>query len=211
MVMVTNRAGDMVIDFFKSVLYPLLHGCLPLAHQLLLEDWSDSRRYEDSETGPPTENYAGQWWPREGVIQGDHQAPALLQLTDVPAQSYGSPHTQLRAFWHWWMQTAILKDEGDSAADTSTPTQDTHRHRAGPVGEKLQLSAVHRELIVIHTCELFPYRNNHAWNFLLLFWHFSLLAFLKECTLSGKIPGWNVLIIPQVVLCSCCFCCLYKI
>lgn len=64
---------------------------------------------------------------------------------DVPGQSSGSPLTQLRAFWHW-MQTAILKDEEDSAVNSFTLTQDVHTHRAGPVGKKLQLSLVHREM-----------------------------------------------------------------
>lgn len=90
------------------------------------------------------------------MTQGDNQASAAAQL---------------------WVTShpAILKDVEDSAPDSFTLTQDMHRHKAGPLGKKLQLSLVHRET-VIQTCKLFPYWNNYAQRFLLL-----LLFFFDNC------------------------------
>lgn len=149
--MVTNLAGDMVIDFFKSVPYPLLMASsLPPAHQLLPENWSDSRNYEDSETGPPSQklqsivpDYAGQWWPREGMTQRHHQAPAVahgcawseLWVTSHLAQGLltldanSNPQRQGR-FCCWYLHS----DPGHAQTQSWAS------------GEKLQLAPVHREI-----------------------------------------------------------------
>lgn len=209
MVMVTNIAGDMVIDFFKSVPYPLLHGNLPSAHQLLPEETEvTAEGMRTLRQGHQTKSYIVPnytWWPGEGMTEGDNQAPvpahrcswSELWVTSRPAQgpltlnANSNPQRWGRfCCWHLHTDPGHAQTQSRASGEKATTLSSPQGINCDP-----------------HLWTVSPFRNNYAWNIFLLFWRFSLVTFIKECVLSGKIPGWKVLIVPQVVLCGC-FCCL---